>query len=70
MNGETKECPHCGDEMYYKKFSYSGRGMYFYRFDGEEAENGGMYEGAKHSEGKVAYCGNCEKRLFRVEDQE
>ena len=68
MNTDMKECPKCGCEMLYIKFTFSGKGMYFHRFDGEETENGSMYEGAQHTEGKYAYCADCDKRLFKVKE--
>lgn len=68
MNTEMKCCPECEGTMYYINFNFSGRGMYFHNFDGTEAENGSMYEGAQHTEGKYAYCADCDKRLFKVRE--
>ncbi|MGG3871643.1 hypothetical protein [Brevibacillus laterosporus] len=60
-------CPHCGsDEGYYTKMQVSGSVRYFIGFDGSERENGNMYGSINHQGGKVAYCANCNKRLFKL----
>ena len=63
------ECPYCGNNKeYYTKDFVSGRVNYEYRFDGEEADNTGVYDSLRHTSGKYAYCSDCEKRLFRILD--
>lgn len=63
------ECPYCGHDEYYVNYRYSGTGAYRYRFDGEDAENGDMYDCLKGTViGKFAYCCRCEKRIFRIKD--
>jgi len=64
-----EECPYCGDDQgYYTKEQVRGRITYAFNFDGSEAENGDMYDGLSYSGGKYAYCLNCDKRLFRMEE--
>lgn len=63
------ECPYCGYDEYYIRYRYSGEGVYRYRFDGEEVENGDMYDCLQDKVvGKFAYCCNCEKKIFRIKD--
>lgn len=62
-----KECPHCGsDEGYYTKMQVTGSVRYHIGFDGSERENGDMYEYLRHKGGNVAYCSNCNKKLFKL----
>lgn len=64
-----ESCPHCGsDEGYYTKDYVVGRTNHNYNFDGSEAENGDYYEFLKHKRGKIAYCKNCDKKLFSMEE--
>lgn len=63
-----KECPYCFSKQYYVKMKFSGSGVYQHLFNGEEAENGDMHEGLRYDFGKFAYCTNCNKRLFKVND--
>lgn len=61
------ECPYCGHDEYYINYRYSGTGICRCRFDGEEAENGGMYDSLQNTVvGKFAYCCNCNKKIFRI----
>lgn len=66
---DLKECPYCGGEEFYILQSYSGTCYYRVRFDGEEADNGDMYDSATHNSlRKYAYCCDCDKRLFPIEE--
>lgn len=66
-----KECPHCGNDYdFYTKDYISGSSQFNYKFDGSEADNSTMYEDLKHETGKYAYCGSCDKRLFKVKERE
>lgn len=66
MPGLT-ECPYCGHDEYYINYRYYGTGVCRSRFDGEEAENGDMYDCLKSTiVGKFGYCSKCQKRIFRI----
>ena len=63
-----QECPHCGsDEGYYTKEQVHGTIKVRYNFNGSEAENGDMYDSIKYTGGKVAYCLECNKQLFKMD---
>ncbi len=65
------ECPYCGHDEYYIKQYHSGYGNYYFRYDGEEAENGDMHNYlSSRNTSKYAWCGNCDKRLFKLEGEE
>ena len=58
-------CPYCGsDEGYYTKDYVCGPTRYIHNYDGTEAYIGEMYDSVKVKAGKIAYCVNCERRLF------
>lgn len=64
------KCPYCGCEEYYTKQYASGPINYQFRFDGEEAENGAMYETLSFKpKSKYAFCCQCEKRLFKLDEK-
>ena len=65
-----KECPFCGsDEGYYFKCSYRGTYEERYSFSGEiDEEMGDIHDYAQYSRGKLAYCRNCNKKLFKREE--
>ena len=68
-NENMKECPYCGCEEFFVLQSYSGTCECRFRYDGEEAENGDMYEFATHKDKtKYAHCSDCRKRLFPIEE--
>ncbi|MEG0551721.1 MAG: hypothetical protein RR554_11175 [Vagococcus sp.] len=70
MHRDMKECPHCGHDTYYITSTVSSRSQFHARYDGEDTENGEMYEGLIHENhkwAKWAKCSECGKRLFRVE---
>ena len=60
---DLTECPFCGGTQFYTKGRITGKSIYFERFDGEEADNGEMYESTDFiTEGK-AYCESCHSYL-------
>ncbi len=67
------KCPKCGSEVYYIKQRYYGRCCYYIRFDGNLDSggiNGDMHDGASYSNtSKYAWCAECGKRLFKIDDQ-
>lgn len=69
MANDVEKCKYCNSsEGYYTKERVSGTVIIIYRFDGEEADNGDMYDGVRYHGGKIAYCINCDKKLFRIEE--
>lgn len=65
-NPPFQKCPYCGCEEFYINEYISGRMRYYLRFDGNEADNGAMYEGTTTRPiGVYAYCAECRKRLFK-----
>lgn len=65
-NPPFQKCPYCGCEEFYIRQRMTGLSRTIYRFDGGEADNGEMYSGLRVSNtGIYAYCGECNKKLFR-----
>ena len=65
-NPPFTQCPFCGSEEFFIKEHISGPAQMCFRFDGEEADNGDLYEGLTIKEtGVFAYCSGCGKRVFR-----
>lgn len=65
-----EECPHCGSTAgYYTKTQVRGSVKFHYNFDGSEANNSEMYDHLHHTNGNVAYCVTCEKKLFNMNDR-
>ncbi|ASA22627.1 hypothetical protein B9T62_18645 [Paenibacillus donghaensis] len=63
------QCPHCNSsEGYYIKEQVSGTVHYRTNFDGSEADNTEVYDYLKHRSGKLAFCINCNKKIFKVEE--
>lgn len=63
------KCPYCGSDIgYYTKERVHGSVHYNYNYDGSEADNGEMYDMLTYSGGKYAYCLNCDRQLFKMED--
>lgn len=63
-----ESCPHCGSVSgFYTKEQATGTVVIRFNYDGSEAENGSMYDGLTYKGGKVAYCTNCNKKLFNME---
>lgn len=60
-------CPFCGHDEYYTKQYVYGSLRCNERFDGQEAENGEMYESLNcgNFSGR-AYCSNCDRYLGNV----
>lgn len=68
---EMKECPYCGDDEFYIRQSFSGTCNYYMRFDmnNTDVENSEMHQNATYKDlTKYAYCSNCDKRLFLIEE--
>jgi len=64
-----ENCPYCGsDGGFYTKDYVSGHATTRFMFDGSDADNSDMYEGLSHRMGKVAYCLDCHKSLFKMKD--
>ncbi|CAH6622508.1 TPA: hypothetical protein ACPYV3_003821 [Citrobacter freundii] len=68
ISGGIQECPHCGGDEFYVRATASGTTSVHYRFNGEEAFNGHMWDNVKLKEKKTAYCADCQKRIGTVED--
>lgn len=61
-------CPHCGNNSgYFIKQQVSGRVKFNFNFDGSSGDNTEMHEEITYSGGKVAYCQDCKKKLFKME---
>lgn len=68
IDKNIKCCPYCGGEEYYMKQSFKGTCEYIVRFDGEEAENGHIYDNTEYKNtSKYTWCQNCDKKLFQLE---
>jgi ribosomal protein L37E len=68
ISKDIKACPYCGSEEYVIKQQYSGTCHYGLRFDGEEADNGEMWNAAQWVNiSKYAWCRQCGKRLFKLD---
>ncbi|RSU11623.1 hypothetical protein CBF29_07860 [Vagococcus elongatus] len=63
------KCPHCGSEEYYVKTRIYGKCDHYRRFDGKETDNSGMHDNLTYVDGTIAYCAECKKRLFRLEEE-
>lgn len=72
LSKEKLVCSHCGnDKEFYTKESYKGKCKTYFRTDGKEAENGSMYEYAKHKLiSKFIFCSKCDSRVCKVEEIE
>lgn len=71
------KCSKCGNtKQYYVKSWAKGYVIWHTRIDGEEAENGAMYDGLEYHDYKAKYCSECHKKLTKkeletiVEDEE
>lgn len=60
-------CPFCGHDEYYTKQYVYGTLICHERFDGQEAENGEMYDSlnCRNFSGR-AYCSKCDRYLGNV----
>ena len=62
-------CPHCGNHYdFYTKDYIQGSTRYNYEFDGTQAYNGELFDYLGNISGKYAYCGKCDKRLFKMSE--
>lgn len=69
ISKNIKECPFCGHDTYFIKQRYSGYCEYQIRYDNEETDNGELLYGAEFKNvSKYAWCSNCRRRLFKIED--
>ena len=65
------KCPHCGSLYgFFIKGYMQGRTQERYDWNGKYGDNSDMHDGLTASYGKYAYCTDCEKRLFKVEEDE
>lgn len=61
---DLTECPYCGSNEFYTKARYSGPIVYFERFNGEKADNSGMYDFlTKITSGNNVWCAVCGEYL-------
>lgn len=65
---ELKSCPRCGEEEYYTKDYIHGSSKFYRCFNGEEAENGALYDNTSVESGRIAYCAGCDMRLGNLLD--
>ncbi|XZI52491.1 hypothetical protein ACSXD3_06305 [Clostridium perfringens] len=67
---KMKECPYCkSDEGYFFRSSYRGTYHERYNFNGEIDEDiHDIHSDTVYKQGKIAYCRNCGKKLFRVDN--
>jgi hypothetical protein len=66
----SNSCKHCGStEGYYVKVQIQGSAIFRYNFDNSEYdENGDLHDHLSYKHGKIAYCIDCNKRLFKTSD--
>lgn len=64
---ELSQCPHCGGSTWYELQRYSGVYEFRTNFDGSEAENGDMFDGATYKTiSKYAYCSSCNRKIAKL----
>lgn len=64
-----ESCPHCSSsEGYYVRVQIRGSAVFRTKFDGSAYENGDLHDHLSYKDGKVAYCIDCNKRLFKISD--
>jgi len=64
------KCPYCGSPEYYIKQSFKGICNWKIRFDGEEVDNGDIYDNTTYKMiSEFAWCSQCKKRLFKLDDK-
>jgi hypothetical protein len=69
IDKNIKKCPSCGSEEYYIKQSFTGTCNFRLRFDGKETDNGDMHDNTQYKNtSKYAYCNDCNKKLFELEE--
>lgn len=63
-------CPYCGNEEFYVKQKTNGPANYYYRFDVEQDNNGGVNDSILFElVSSFAYCANCRMKLFKLKEQ-
>lgn len=69
-NPIIKKCPYCGCETFYVNCRISGTIQYYSTYDGEsDYRNSSIYDGMLEKPiGKFAYCGDCNKKVFRFKN--
>lgn len=68
MNSKNlTNCPNCGHDEFYRNGHASGSYAYYYRFDGEEANNGNLHDGLTYKENKTCFCSQCHLSLGIIE---
>ncbi|KAA1053806.1 hypothetical protein FH063_002388 [Azospirillum argentinense] len=64
------ECPFCGCREFAIRLQVSGVIREIYRFDGQVADNSGMWDSAQtRQQDKHAYCRDCERPIGQVVGQ-
>lgn len=66
LDPPRSQCPYCGCEEFTIRLRVSGVIYEHHRFDGDRAENVGMWDNAHTRAGKTAYCRDCDKRIARI----
>lgn len=61
--GAIEQCPDCGCDEYYIRITFSGRGVYHFRFDGGSADNTHLHDTLNYRETTTRYCGQCDRKL-------
>lgn len=62
-------CPYCGNDEFFVRQSFTGTCGYNMKFNLKAADNSEMYDNVTFKTiGKYAYCNNCFKRLFSVDE--
>ena len=69
MGYPITECPHCGCETFYTKDYLYGSSWFFCNLDGTTVDNT-LHGGLNRLRGKVAYCAECDKKMFNMEEVE
>lgn len=69
MNYPITECPHCGCGTFYTKDYICGPSCFYANLDGSDADNGSLHDSLKYKNGKVAYCADCDKKLFKMDEE-
>lgn len=69
MKAPIEICPYCGSiEGYYTKEQVRGHIRVCHNFDGSNADNADMYDGLTFTGGKIPYCLDCNKQLFKTSE--
>jgi len=60
---DLKCCPHCGHDEFFNKQTLTGKTEYYGRYDGEQVENGHVYDDIEAKYSKYNYCSMRRKRV-------